>query len=297
MLHGASALQSPFDRSLILPPRPCRRGRICQGAFDFGPSASTDAPRGRYKHRASCRPMDGQPARSECQGRTSRSGRRRCGRPLRAGPHGGRGCSAPSSRWHSSSTRMQSSQRIRTSKRPGGVGDVDPEAVEVGVRVQDHLSVTRSRSQWLQEPTAPRRSVSALAPAAGSHEALWEAPDLPDPCEIHYVRPRPHPARFVASSREGSHFSLVANRRRGSVNRSPQGAIRGGFAVSPQNSVRFARCACLSGALARARRERRASSMSAAWDSSPALCPVPWGERSREAFNSVPGDQQSAPVG
>lgn len=32
--------------------------------------------------------------------------------------------------------------------------------------------------------------------------------------------------------------------------------------------------------------------MSAAWDSSPALSPVPWGERSREAFNSVPGDQQ-----
>ena len=33
-----------------------------------------------------------------------------------------------------------------------------------------------------------------------------------------------------------SHFSLVANKGRGSVNRSPQGAIRGGFAVSPQNS-------------------------------------------------------------
>ena len=93
-----------------------------------------------------------------------------------------------------------------------------------------------------------------------------------------------------------SHFSLLANQRRGSVNRSPQGEIRGGFAVSPQNSGRFARCACLSGALARARRQRRASSMSAAWDSSPALCPVPWGERSREAFNSVPGDQQSAPL-
>ncbi len=93
-----------------------------------------------------------------------------------------------------------------------------------------------------------------------------------------------------------SHFSLVANKGRGSVNRSPQGAIRGGFAVSPQNSGRLARCACLSGALARARRERRASSMSAAWDSSPALSPVPWGERSREAFNCVPGDQQSAPL-
>ena len=36
--------------------------------------------------------------------------------------------------------------------------------------------------------------------------------------------------------------------------------------------------------------------MSAAWDSSPALSPVPWGERSREAFNCVPGDQQSAPL-
>src|SRR5690606_13482668 len=56
---------------------------------------------------------------------------------------------------------------------------------------------------WL----TPRRSVSALAPAAGSHEALWEAPDLPDPCEIHHLRPRPHPARFVASSREGSHVT------------------------------------------------------------------------------------------
>ena len=96
--------------------------------------------------------------------------------------------------------------------------------------------------------------------------------------------------------RTRSHFSLVANRRRGSVNRSPQGAIRGGFAVSPQNSERFARCACCCGALAAARRERRASSMSAAWDSSPALSPVPWGERSREAFNCVPGDQQSAPL-
>lgn len=102
-------------------------------------------------------------------------------------------------------------------------------------------------------------------------------------------------ARDLAeAARSRSHFSLVANRRRGSVNRSPQGAIRGGFAVSPQNSGRFARCACISGALARARRERRASSMSAAWDSSPALSPVPWGERSREAFNCVPGDQQSA---
>jgi hypothetical protein len=93
-----------------------------------------------------------------------------------------------------------------------------------------------------------------------------------------------------------SHFSLVANQRRGSVNRSPQGAIRGGFAVSPQNSGRFARCACGGGALAGARRERRASAMSAAWDSFPALSPVPWGERSREAFNCVPGDQQSAPL-
>jgi len=94
----------------------------------------------------------------------------------------------------------------------------------------------------------------------------------------------------------GSHFSLVANVRRESVNRSPQGAIRGGFAVSPQNSERFARCACCCGALAAARRERRASSMGAAWDSSPALSPVPWGERSQEAFNCVPGDQQSAPL-
>src|SRR5690606_14127274 len=96
--------------------------------------------------------------------------------------------------------------------------------------------------------------------------------------------------------RTRSHFSLVANLRRGSVSRSPQGAIRGGFAVSPRNSGRFARCACEDGALARARRERRASSMSAAWDSSPALSPVPRGERSRDAFNCVPGDQQSAPL-
>ncbi len=97
-------------------------------------------------------------------------------------------------------------------------------------------------------------------------------------------------------SLRASHFSLVANQRRGSVNRSPQGAIRGGFAVSPQNSGRFARCACCGVALARARRERRASAMRAAWDGSPALSPVPWGERSREAFNCVPGDQQSAPL-
>src|SRR5690606_4851855 len=58
----------------------------------------------------------------------------------------------------------------------------------------------------------------------------------------------------------------------------------------------FVRCACCGGALAGARRERRASAMSAAWDSSPALSPVPWGERSRDAFNCVPGDQQSAPL-
>ncbi len=108
------------------------------------------------------------------------------------------------------------------------------------------------------------------------------------------------PAAHPESVRTGlglrSPFSLIANQRRGSVNRSPQGAIRGGFAVSPQNSGRFARCTCSGAALARARRERRASSMSAAWDSSPALSPVPWGERSREAFNCVPGDQQSAPM-
>ncbi len=101
---------------------------------------------------------------------------------------------------------------------------------------------------------------------------------------------------LAEAARSRSHFSLVANQRRGSVNRSPQGAIRGGFAVSPQNSERFARCASCDGALASARRERRASAMSAAWESFPALSPVPWGERSREAFNCVPGDQQSAPL-
>lgn len=101
---------------------------------------------------------------------------------------------------------------------------------------------------------------------------------------------RREPREGVRSQlRMRSHFSLVANRRRGSVNRSPQGAIRGGFAVSPQNSEPFARCACRDGALAGARRERRASAMSAAWDSSPALSPVPWGERNGEAFNCVPG--------
>jgi hypothetical protein len=93
-----------------------------------------------------------------------------------------------------------------------------------------------------------------------------------------------------------SQISLVANKGRGSVNRSPQGAIRGGFAVSAQESACFARCSSCDGALARTRRERRASAMSAAWDSSPALSPVPWGERSREVFNCVPGDQQSAPL-
>jgi hypothetical protein len=39
----------------------------------------------------------------------------------------------------------------------------------------------------------------------------------------------------------GSQFSLVANQGRGSVNRSPQGAIRGGFAVSALVSAAFAR--------------------------------------------------------
>jgi hypothetical protein len=104
------------------------------------------------------------------------------------------------------------------------------------------------------------------------------------------------PPHLAEAARARSHFSLVANKGRGSVNRSPQGAIRGGFSVSPQNSERFARCACRDGALAAARRERRASAMSAASDRSPALSPVPWGERSREAFNCVPGDQQSAPM-
>jgi hypothetical protein len=111
------------------------------------------------------------------------------------------------------------------------------------------------------------------------------------------LRATPPPALWFANSfLLGSHFSLVANRRRGSVNRSPQGAIRGGFAVSPRKSERFARSTSCDGAPASARRERRASSMGAAWDGSPALCPVPWGERSREAFNCVPGDQQSAPL-
>ena len=62
--------------------------------------------------------------------------------------------------------------------------------------------------------------------------------------------------RFGGGDAMRSHFSLVANQRRGSVNRSPQGAIRGGFAVSPRKSERFARCACGGGALATARRER-----------------------------------------
>lgn len=88
-----------------------------------------------------------------------------------------------------------------------------------------------------------------------------------------------------------SHFSLVANKGRGSVNRSPQGAIRGGFAVSPQNSGRFARCACCGAALARARRERRASAMNAAWDS-------PVGrEKPRGVYNNGAGDALMVPRG
>ena len=73
-------------------------------------------------------------------------------------------------------------------------------------------AITRSRSQWLQEATAPRRSVSALAPAGGSHEALSEAPDLRNPREIHHLRHRTHPARFVASSREGSQNQAIGDR-------------------------------------------------------------------------------------
>jgi hypothetical protein len=41
---------------------------------------------------------------------------------------------------------------------------------------------------------------------------------------------------------------LVADYRRGTVNRSPRGAIRGGFAVSPQVSGRFARGVSCDGA-------------------------------------------------
>src|SRR5690606_15709062 len=73
-----------------------------------------------------------------------------------------------------------------------------------------------------------------------------------------------------------------------SVNGSPQGAIRGGFAVSPQNSGRFARCASYDVALARARRERRASSMSAAWDGCLALSPVPWGREAERRLTAYP---------
>lgn len=134
-------------------------------------------------------------------------------------------------------------------------------------------------------PGSPRPTTWIRKRSHFRDRASRATPSHREPCE-----------RVGYALRMRSHFSLVANRRRGSVNRGPQGAIRGGFAVSPQNSEPFARCACCGGALASARRERRASSMSAAWDSSPALSPVPWGERSREAFNCVPGDQQLAPL-
>lgn len=155
---------------------------------------------------------------------------------------------------------------------------------------------------WHSGPRVPLRTPIGEGDPdlRGEHRAdarvQLHAPRFPEGARA-FARSRLDGARNLAeAARSRSHFSLVANKGRGSVNRSPQGAIRGGFAVSPQNSGRFARCACCDGALARARRERRASSMSAAWDSSPALSPVPWGERSREAFNCVPGDQQSAPL-
>jgi hypothetical protein len=49
------------------------------------------------------------------------------------------------------------------------------------------------------------------------------------------------PPNLAEAARSRSHFSLVANQRRGSVNRSPRGAIRGGFAVSAQIPRGFAR--------------------------------------------------------
>ena len=51
---------------------------------------------------------------------------------------------------------------------------------------------------------------------------------------------------------------LVANQRRGSVNRSPQGAIRGGFAVPPQKAERT-RAARVDAVLSRVLAERRQS--------------------------------------
>lgn len=108
------------------------------------------------------------------------------------------------------------------------------------------------------------------------------------------------PAAHPENARKGlglrSQTTLVATPRRDSVIRSPRGEIRGGFAVSPKKSERFARRAGGDVALARASRQRRKSSMSDAWDSSPSLCPVPWGERIPEASNCVPVVHQSAPL-
>ncbi len=141
-----------------------------------------------------------------------------------------------------------------------------------------------TRSRPVHQPGHPR---DARSPGAARLGALREPSFRPR--EDSGALSAGEADRFGGADAMRSHFSLVANKGRGSVNRSPQGAIRGGFAVSPQKSERFARCARRGGALARPRRERRASTMNAAWNSSPALSPVPWGERSREAFNSVPG--------
>jgi hypothetical protein len=68
-----------------------------------------------------------------------------------------------------------------------------------------------------------------------------------------------------------SHFSLVANQRRGSVNRSPQGAIRGGFAVSALVSAAFARRRVARVLFAPGDGESAAASFSAGADSFAAL--------------------------
>lgn len=94
-------------------------------------------------------------------------------------------------------------------------------------------------------------------------------------------------ARNLArSARYRSHFSLVANRRRGSINRSPQGAIRGGFAVSGLVSGAFARRRAARVHFALVDKERAVAIVSPGADSFGALS-LSAGERSRERLTRL----------
>jgi len=188
-----------------------------------------------------------------------------------------------------------------------------------GRRPQPWATVTRPDRGSLAPPTVGRLHSGGvfhgLLPRAGAGApSRWRFATPPLPRR----RTSPPAVKLAGSGGEGGRLPTrggarhhrSASRFRHAGSRSDPGSSPAGRAgawtrlaaaaaragdLTPVEQVRRVRVLALGrgAALARARRERRASSMSAAWDSSPSLSPVPWGERSREAFNCVPGDQQS----